>query len=50
MVNNIKDMDIAIGEAKGTFRPIRKLDFTEENNFYIDKSDSIAEAFMNSLG
>mgnify|MGYP000023421182 CR=1 FL=1 len=50
MVNNFKDMEIAIGEATGTFRPIRKLDFTEEDNFYIDKSDSIVEAFTKSLG
>ena len=50
MVTNIKDMDVAIGEAKGTFRPIRKVDFNEENNFFIDKSDSIAEVFMKSLG
>ncbi len=49
MVNNVKDMDIAIGEAKGTFRPIRKLDFTEDDNFYMDKSDSIVEKFMSSL-
>ncbi|MEO8862149.1 MAG: ABC transporter permease [Ginsengibacter sp.] len=49
-VNDIKDMDAAIGEAKGTFRPIRKLAIDEENNFYIDKSDSIAEVFMSSLG
>ena len=50
MVNDIKDMDAAIGEAKGTFRPIRKLAIDEDNNFYIDKSDSIAEVFMSSLG
>ena len=50
MVNNIKDMDVAIGEATGTFRPIRKLDFKEENNFFVDKSDSIVQAFTNSLG
>jgi putative ABC transport system permease protein len=50
MVNNVKDMDIAIGEAKGVFRPIRKLAFTEDDNFYIDKSDSLAEMFQNSLG
>ncbi len=49
-VNNIKDMEAAIGEAKGTFRPIRKVAIDEENNFYIDKSDSIAEVFKNSLG
>ena len=50
MVNDIKDMDAAIGEAKGTFRPIRKVAIDEDNNFYIDKSDSIAEVFMSSLG
>ena len=50
MVNNINEMDAAISEAKGTFRPIRKLAIDEENNFYIDKSDSIAEIFMSSLG
>ncbi|MEO8763146.1 MAG: ABC transporter permease [Ginsengibacter sp.] len=50
MVNDIKDMDAAIGEARGTFRPIRKIAIDEDNNFYIDKSDSIAEVFMSSLG
>lgn len=50
MVNNINQMDPAIAEAKGTFRPIRKLAFDEANNFYIDKSDSIAEVFKSSLG
>ena len=50
MVPNIKDMDVAIGEATGTFRPIRKLAFTEENNFFVDKSDSIVQAFTKSLG
>ena len=49
MVNNVKDMDVAIGEAKGIFRPIRKLAFTDEDNFYVDKSDSIAEMFQKSL-
>lgn len=50
MVNNVKDMEIAIGEAKGIFRPIRKLAFTDEDNFFVDKSDSIVEMFQNSLG
>lgn len=50
MVNNINELDPAISEAKGTFRPIRKLAIDEENNFYFDKSDSIAEIFMSSLG
>jgi putative ABC transport system permease protein len=50
MVNDIRQMDAAISEAKGTFRPIRKLAIDEENNFYIDKSDSIAQVFKSSLG
>lgn len=48
-VNDIKMMDAAISEAKGTFRPVRNLQIDEDNNFYITKSDSIAEAFINSL-
>lgn len=50
MVNDIKMMDAAIGEVKGTFRPVRKLDVKEEENFYIDKSDSIAESLLTNLG
>ena len=50
MVNGIKMMDAASGEAKGTFRPVRKLDVKEEDNFYIDKSDSIAESLITNLG
>ena len=50
MVKDIKKMDIAIAEATGTFRPIRKLDVKEEPNFYIDKSDSIAETLLTNLG
>lgn len=49
-VTDMKMMEVAIGEAKGTFRPIRKLDIKDEDNFYIDKSDSIAETFINNLG
>lgn len=50
MVNNINQMEVAISEVSATFRPIRKLAVDEGNNFYIDKSDSIAEVFKNSLG
>ncbi|MBS1512761.1 MAG: ABC transporter permease [Bacteroidetes bacterium] len=50
MVTDLNLMDVAIGEAKGTFRPIRKLDVKEDDNFLIDKSDSIAESLMNNLG
>ncbi len=50
MVNDIKVLDAAIGEARGTFRPIRKLDVKEDDNFFVDKSDSIAATLLNSLG
>lgn len=49
-VKDLNLMDAAIGEAKGAFRPVRKLDVKEEDNFYIDKSDSVAEALLNNLG
>lgn len=50
MVTDLKLMDMATGEAKGTFRPIRKLDVKDEDNFYIDKSDSIAASLLTNLG
>ena len=50
MVTDLKLMDVATGEAKGTFRPIRKLDVKDDDNFYIDKSDSIAESLLTNLG
>lgn len=49
MVNNIQQLDVAIGEATGLFRIIRHLDMNEENNFYVSKSDSLAEMLMGSL-
>ena len=50
MVNDMKLMDAAVAEATGVFRPIRKLDIREDNNFYIDKSDSIAQTLITNLG
>ncbi len=49
-VQDLKMMDAAIGEAKATFRPIRKLAIKDEDNFFIDKSDSIAESLLTNLG
>lgn len=48
-VPDIKLMDGAIGEATGVFRPIRRLMVTEDDNFVIDKSDSIVEMLMRNL-
>ena len=39
----------AMGEAESAFRGIRKLSATEESNFVLDRSDSVAETAMNSL-
>ncbi|HMJ48117.1 MAG TPA: ABC transporter permease [Ferruginibacter sp.] len=50
MISDIKLMDMAIGEARGVLRPIRKLDVKDDDNFFIDKSDSIAEALLTNLG
>lgn len=49
-VSDISRMEPAIAAAKATMRPIRNLDVNEADNFYISKSDRIAEAFINSLG
>jgi putative ABC transport system permease protein len=46
---DFKQIDPAIGEAIGIFRPVRKLNIKEADNFYIDKSDSIVETFMKLL-
>jgi putative ABC transport system permease protein len=50
MTNDIREVAQAMGEAEATFRAIRKLTVTEESNFALDKSDSVAEKAMNSLG
>jgi len=49
-VDDLKKMDFAIGEATAIFRPVRKLSVKDADNFYIDKSDSIAEALLTNLG
>lgn len=50
MVKEFKLLDNAIGQATGMFRNIRKLDIQENDNFYIDKSDALAEKFIGFLG
>jgi putative ABC transport system permease protein len=49
-VSDVKQMDMAIGEATAVFRPVRKLNVKDADNFYIDKSDSIAETLLTNLG
>jgi putative ABC transport system permease protein len=48
-VPEIKYLEGAIGEAQGAMRSIRKLTTTEEDNFLIDKSDSIVEMLLRNL-
>jgi putative ABC transport system permease protein len=50
LTDDILKVSEAMGEAEAVFRPIRKLTTTEDNNFVLDRSDSVAEKAMNSLG
>ncbi len=48
-VDDIRFIDIAIGEATAAFRPLRKLSTTETENFVVDKSDSFVELLLSQL-
>jgi putative ABC transport system permease protein len=48
--DQLNQVENAMGEAEGIFRSVRKLNTTEENNFTIERSDSVAEKAMNVLG
>lgn len=50
MTDDIRKVGDAMGEAEGTFRAIRKLNTTEEDNFVLDRNDAIVEKAMKSLG
>ena len=50
MTDDVKKVDVAMGEAEGVFRAIRKLNTTEESNFVLDRSDSIARTIISILG
>jgi putative ABC transport system permease protein len=50
MTEDLKNVDVAMGEAEGVFRSVRKLSTTEESNFVLDRNDSVAEKAMNSIG
>lgn len=49
MTGDLLQVGEAMGEAEGLFRAVRKLTTTEENNFVLDRSDSVAAKAMNSL-
>ena len=48
-VADVRSIDGAIDQAEGILRPIRQLSVTEENNFFIDKSDSAVAMLMRNL-
>lgn len=47
--NNPQLMDIAIGEATGLFRIIRKVPLGQEDNFEITKSDNLANMLIDNI-
>jgi putative ABC transport system permease protein len=42
-------MEPAMGEAEGVFRQIRNLDVKDESDFYLNRSDSIANMMFENL-
>ncbi|HTS46119.1 MAG TPA: ABC transporter permease [Puia sp.] len=48
-VPDVKMVDQAIGEVEGTFRPIRRLNLMEGNNFEIEKSDKLVQEILKNL-
>lgn len=49
MVNNVAELEPAIGEATDQMRKARRLIPTETDNFVIDKSDKFADMFIGFL-
>jgi putative ABC transport system permease protein len=50
MANDVNQVEYALGEAEGLFRGIRRLAVTEESNFVMERSNSIAEKAISVLG
>ncbi|HSC38951.1 MAG TPA: ABC transporter permease [Chitinophagaceae bacterium] len=48
-VSDVKLLDVAMGEAEGSFRAVRKLGMTEGSNFLVDKSDSLVDMLLDKL-
>lgn len=48
-VGDVKMIDGAIDQAEGVFRPVRRLEVTEADNFNIDKSDTIVNLLLRNL-
>lgn len=48
-IDDVPKLDAAVEEATATFRRVRKLQASEENNFEIMKSDNIAKELIDNL-
>jgi putative ABC transport system permease protein len=48
-VPDVNQMSLAIGEAEGVFRTIRRVNTTDASNFVIDKSDKFVEELLSNL-
>jgi putative ABC transport system permease protein len=48
-VPDVNQIDLAIGEADGVFRTIRRVNITDASNFVIDKSDRFVEELLKNL-
>ncbi len=48
-VPDVNQISLAIGEAEGVFRPIRRVSTTDASNFVIDKSDRFVEELLSNL-
>jgi len=49
MAQNSQSIDVAISEAKGLFRTIRKVPLSEKDNFEVEKSDNLAQMLMSNI-
>jgi putative ABC transport system permease protein len=48
-VPDVNQIDLAIGEADGVFRKVRRVNITDASNFVIDKSDRFVEELLKNL-
>ncbi|MBC8147737.1 MAG: ABC transporter permease, partial [Bacteroidetes bacterium] len=49
MVKNPELIDVAVGEAIGLFRIIRKVNVGDDNNFDVRKSDNLVKQFLENI-
>lgn len=49
MVNNPEDLDLAIDEATGLFRSLRRLRLSDQNDFDISKSERLADQILDQM-